>query len=53
MRFQVPSARTLTQELEMKKTIIAGLLAAAANFANAGTVLVVVSDLDGDGLLPE
>jgi putative intracellular protease/amidase len=30
----------------MKKTIIAGLLAAAANFANAGTVLVVVSDLD-------
>jgi putative intracellular protease/amidase len=30
----------------MKKTIIAGLLAAAANFANAGTVLVVVSDQD-------
>jgi len=30
----------------MKKTLIAGLLAAAANFANAGTVLVVVSDLD-------
>lgn len=30
----------------MKKTIIAGLLAAAANFASAGTVLVVVSDLD-------
>ncbi len=28
----------------MKKTIIAGLLAAAANFANAGTVLVVLSD---------
>jgi putative intracellular protease/amidase len=30
----------------MKKTIIAGLLAAAANFATAGTVLVVVSDQD-------
>lgn len=30
----------------MKKTIIAGLLATAANFANAGNVLVVVSDLD-------
>lgn len=30
----------------MKKTIIAGLLAAAANFANAGTVLVVLSDQD-------
>lgn len=30
----------------MKKSIIAGLLAAAANLANAGTVLVVVSDLD-------
>lgn len=30
----------------MKKTIIAGLLAAAANFANAGTVLVVLSDSD-------
>jgi putative intracellular protease/amidase len=30
----------------MKKTIIAGLLAAAANVAHAGTVLVVVSDLD-------
>jgi putative intracellular protease/amidase len=30
----------------MKKTLIAGLLAAAANFAHAGTVLVVVSDLD-------
>ena len=30
----------------MKKTLIAGLLAAAANFANAGTVLVVVSDQD-------
>jgi putative intracellular protease/amidase len=30
----------------MKKSIIAGLLATAANFANAGTVLVVVSDLD-------
>jgi putative intracellular protease/amidase len=30
----------------MKKTIIAGLLAAAANFASAGTVLVVVSDQD-------
>jgi putative intracellular protease/amidase len=30
----------------MKKTIIAGLLAAAANFANAGTILVVTSDLD-------
>ncbi len=28
----------------MKKTIIAGLLAAAAHLANAGTVLVVVSD---------
>jgi putative intracellular protease/amidase len=30
----------------MKKTIIAGLLAAAANLSHAGTVLVVVSDLD-------
>jgi putative intracellular protease/amidase len=30
----------------MKKTIIAALLAAAANFANAGTVLVVLSDQD-------
>lgn len=30
----------------MKKTIIAGLLAAVANFATAGTVLVVVSDQD-------
>jgi putative intracellular protease/amidase len=30
----------------MKKTILAGLLAAAANFATAGTVLVVVSDQD-------
>jgi len=30
----------------MKKTLIAGLLAAAANFANAGTVLVVLSDHD-------
>jgi putative intracellular protease/amidase len=30
----------------MKKTIIAGLLAAAANVATAGTVLVVVSDQD-------
>lgn len=30
----------------MKKTMIAGLLAAAANFASAGTVLVVVSDQD-------
>ena len=30
----------------MKKMMIAGLLAAAANFASAGTVLVVVSDQD-------
>jgi putative intracellular protease/amidase len=30
----------------MKKTIIAGLLAAAANLSHAGTILVVVSDLD-------
>jgi putative intracellular protease/amidase len=30
----------------MNKTIIAGLLAASAHFANAGTVLVVVSDQD-------
>ncbi|KQW87805.1 thiamine biosynthesis protein ThiJ [Massilia sp. Root418] len=30
----------------MKKTILAGLLAAAANLATAGTVLVVVSDQD-------
>jgi putative intracellular protease/amidase len=30
----------------MKKTIIAALLAAAANFAHAGTVLVVLSDQD-------
>jgi hypothetical protein len=30
----------------MKKTLIAGLLAAAVNLANAGTVLVVVSDQD-------
>jgi putative intracellular protease/amidase len=30
----------------MKKTIIAGLLAAAANLAHAGTVLVVLSDQD-------
>lgn len=30
----------------MKKTLIAGLLAAAAGVANAGTILVVVSDLD-------
>lgn len=30
----------------MKKTLIAGLLAAAASFANAGTVLVVLSDQD-------
>jgi putative intracellular protease/amidase len=30
----------------MKKTIIAGLLTAAANLSHAGTVLVVVSDLD-------
>lgn len=30
----------------MKKTILAGLLAASAHFASAGTVLVVVSDQD-------
>jgi putative intracellular protease/amidase len=30
----------------MKKTVIAGLLAAAATFAHAGTVLVVLSDQD-------
>jgi len=30
----------------MKKTLIAGLLAAAANLSHAGTVLVVVSDQD-------